>query len=122
MPRSRPRLGAASARTRRRRCTSSVRECAASGGSRRRRCWSPYIDRFFSEVRDVFAERDKEFATRFFGALYPGHIVTDDLVQRSEALLNSLGADDVLLGRPLREALDELKRARACRGFAQAGG
>ena len=99
-------------------------------GSRMRGFWwkpqeallEPYIDRFFSEVRDVFAERDKEFATRFFGALYPGHIVTDDLVQRSEALLNSLGADDVLLGRPLREALDELKRARACRGFAQAGG
>ena len=82
---------------------------------------APYINRFFDEVRDVFAERDKEFATRFFGALYPGHIVTDDLMQRSRALLDSLGADDVLLGRPLREALDELERARACRGFARGG-
>ena len=98
-------------------------------GSRMRGFWwkpqdtllAPYVDRFFSEIRDVFAERDKEFATRFFGALYPGHIVTDDLVQRSQALLDSLDADDVLLGRPLREALDELKRARACRGFAPDG-
>ena len=99
-------------------------------GSRMRGFWwkpqeallAPYIDRFFDEVRDVFAERDKEFAVRFFGALYPGHIVTDDMVQRSEALLEALGPEDVLLGRPLRESLDELKRARACRGSAQAGG
>ena len=99
-------------------------------GSRMRGFWwkpqeallAPYIDRFFDEVRDVFAERDKEFAVRFFGALYPGHIVTDDMVQRSEALLEALGPEDVLLGRPLRESLDELKRARACRGAAQAGG
>jgi len=79
---------------------------------------APYVGRFFDEVRDVFNERDKEYATRWFGALYPGHIPTDEVVERSAALLDELGEADQVLRRSLREALDELHRARACQAFA----
>ncbi len=81
----------------------------------------PYVGRFFEEVRGVFAERDKEYATRWFGALYPGHVAIDEVVNRSANLLEQLGDGDLLLARNLREALDELRRARACQAFAAGG-
>ena len=78
-----------------------------------------YTDRFFDEVRSMFDKRDKEYASRFFGAMYPGQMApSDHLIERSEALLEELGDDLVILSRPLRESLDEAKRARACRAFA----
>ena len=84
---------------------------------------SPYVGRFFDEVREVFAERDKEYATRWFGALYPGHLPTEEVVERSDALLSELGPDDQVLARSLRESLDEVRRARACQNLpaAQSG-
>ena len=81
----------------------------------------PYVGRFFEEVRGVFTERDKEYATRWFGALYPGHVAIDEVVDRSASLLEQLGDGDLLLARNLREALDELRRARACQAFAAGG-
>ena len=83
---------------------------------------APYVGRFFDEVRDVFNERDKEYATRWFGALYPGHIPSGEVAERSAALLAELGGADLLLRRNLREALDELRRARACQAFAAQAG
>ena len=83
-----------------------------------------YVDRFFDEVRSVFDRRDKEYASRFFGAMYPGQMApSDQVIDRSEALLEELGDELLVLSRPLREALDEAKRSRACREFAasQAG-
>ena len=78
-----------------------------------------YTDRFFSEIRGVFDKKDKEYASRFFGALYPGQLEpSDEVIERSEALLEELGDELVVLSRPLREALDETKRARDCRAFA----
>ena len=78
-----------------------------------------YVDRFFDEVRSVFDRRDKEYASRFFGAMYPGQMApSDQVIDRSEALLEELGDELVVLSRPLREALDEARRARACREFA----
>ena len=83
---------------------------------------APYVGRFFDEVRDVFNERDKEYATRWFGVLYPGHIPSGEVAERSAALLAELGGADLLLRRNLREALDELRRARACQAFAAQAG
>ena len=83
-----------------------------------------YTDRFFDEIRGIFERKDKEYASRLFGALYPGQMAASDHVtQRSQALLEELGDDLVVLARPLREALDETKRASACQAFAasQAG-
>ena len=82
---------------------------------------APYIDRFFDEIEGVFAARDKEYASRFFGALYPGQMSPSaQVIDRSEALLAGLGDEQIVLARPLREALDEARRARACRAFAAA--
>ena len=51
-----------------------------------------YTVRFFDEVRSVFDKRDKEYASRFFGAMYPGQMApSDHVIARSEALLGELG-------------------------------
>jgi aminopeptidase N len=68
-------------------------------------------------VRGVFEERDKEFATGYFAALFPGYRVEREMLARSEALLAEV-KDDVLLTRTVREAIDELERAVKCREFA----
>ena len=78
-----------------------------------------YTDRFFNEIRAVFDERDKEYASRYFSALYPAQMSpSDEVINRSETLLAEVGDDLVILTRPLREALDEARRARACQDFA----
>ena len=80
---------------------------------------APYIDRFFDEIEDVFEKKDKEYASRFFGALYPGQMEpSDQIIDRSEGILQGLGPEQPVLARQLREAVDEAKRARACREFA----
>ena len=82
---------------------------------------APYIDRFFDEIEGVFTKKDKEYASRFFGALYPAQVdPSDQVIERSEAILGRLGADQPVLARQLREAVDEAKRARACQKFAAA--
>ncbi len=81
---------------------------------------APYVDRFFDEVRDIFRLKTKDFATMYFASLYPHHLPTDRTVERTESLIGALGDDEVMLQRSLREALDELRRARACRAFASA--
>ena len=77
-----------------------------------------YVTRFFAEVRQIFDARDKDFATAYFHALYPGHLPTEDTISRTGAVLDSLADSEVLLRRSLRESLDELQRAKACREFA----
>ena len=79
---------------------------------------APYVDRFFAEVGGIYEAKTKDFATTYFAALYPHRWATQDTIDRSEALLAQLGEGDNKLSRSVREALDELKRARACREFA----
>jgi len=80
---------------------------------------APYIDRFFDDIKGVFTKKDKEYASRFFGALYPAQMDTSEhVIERSESLLAGLGPDQPVLARQLREAVDEAKRARACQEFA----
>ncbi len=79
---------------------------------------APYADRFFDEVADIFRLKTKDFATTYFASLYPHHLPTDNTVERTESLIEALHDDDLMLKRSLREALDELRRARACRAFA----
>ena len=79
---------------------------------------APYVERFFDEVRDVFRSRDKDFAQAYFGALFPHSRPEDAVIERAEALLASLGDDEAVLRRITLEALDDLRRARACRAFA----
>ena len=78
-----------------------------------------YTDRFFDEIRGIFERKDKEYASRLFAALYPGQMApSEHVIQRSQSLLDELGDDLVVLARPLREALDETRRASACQAFA----
>ena len=78
-----------------------------------------YVERFFVEVEEVFAERDKDFATAYFGALYPSYLPTAAVIGRTAAAIAALpGEEQGLLRRQLREAQDEMQRARAGREFA----
>ena len=79
---------------------------------------APYAERFFDEVGDIFRLKTKDFATTYFASLYPHHLPTDTTVKRTESLIETLSDEDLMLKRSLREALDELRRARACRTFA----
>ena len=77
-----------------------------------------YVGRFFNEVRNVFQTRDKDFATAYFHTLYPHHLLTEEVTGGTEDLIGTLAPDEPLLDRSLREALDEVRRAAACRDFA----
>lgn len=78
----------------------------------------PYTERFFEAVTGVFEREDNEFASRYFGALFPGFRVDRATLARSEALLASLGDRLPTLRRQVREANDDLLRAIRCREFA----
>ena len=99
---------------------------AAMGGFWSNRTWwleeevlqRQYVTRFFAEIRAIFENRDKDFATNYFRQLYPSHIPTEDTISRTRSVLDALNEDEVLLRRNLREALDEAQRAEACRAFA----
>ena len=80
---------------------------------------APYVDEFFSKVKDVFDKRENEFTRSYFANLFPGYRVERDTLAKSEALLGSLGEDELpILRRSLREANDDLERAIKCREFA----
>ena len=79
---------------------------------------APYVDAFFEEVPGIFAERDREFATVFYGGLFPGYRVEQDTLDRAQALLDETPEEQAVLQRMLREAIDDLGRAIACRQFA----
>ena len=79
---------------------------------------APYVDAFFAEVPGVFAERDREFATVFYGGLFPGWRVERDTLERARALLAATPEEQAVLRRMLRESIDDLERAIACREYA----
>ncbi|PKN82289.1 MAG: aminopeptidase N [Chloroflexi bacterium HGW-Chloroflexi-9] len=78
----------------------------------------PYTERFFEALPGVFEHEDNEFASRYFGQLFPGFRVDRAILARSEVLLASLGDRLPTLQRQLREANDDLLRAIRCREFA----
>jgi aminopeptidase N len=47
----------------------------------------PYVEKFFAAIPGVFRSKDKEFATDYFRALFPGYRVERDILERSEAVL-----------------------------------
>ena len=98
---------------------------SAMGGFWANRAWwlsqpdltREYVTRFFAEVRSTFETRDKDFAATFFNHLYPSQLPTEDTISRTQAVLDSLTDAEQLPRRSLREALDEARRAKACREF-----
>jgi aminopeptidase N len=81
----------------------------------------PYVEAFFTSAPRVFRTSEAhEFASAYFGNLFPGYRVERETLARSERLLGELGEDQPILARMLREANDDIARAIACRAFAEA--
>ncbi len=79
---------------------------------------APYADAFFEQVSGIFLERDREFATVFYAGLIPGYLVEQSTLDRAQALLDETPDDQAVLQRMLRESIDDLGRAIACRAYA----
>ena len=80
---------------------------------------APYVDRYFDSLVGVFEREENEYATAFFGGLWPGYIVERPILERARALLAGLGDRLPVLQRSLRESIDDLERAIRCREFAE---
>ena len=80
---------------------------------------APYVDRFFTEVTQVFETEENHFAQSYFGSLFPGYLVDYELLEKSKALLAKTPPENQLLRRMLLEANDNLTRAIKCREYAR---
>ncbi|MBK8558871.1 aminopeptidase N [Candidatus Amarobacter glycogenicus] len=78
----------------------------------------PYVEAYFGALPNVFRTKDKEFASDYFRALFPGYRVERELLSQSEAVLAGYGDELPVLARMVREANDDLLRAIRCREFA----
>jgi len=85
---------------------------------RQRELLAPFAERFFEALPGIFRERDREFCSDYFGALFPAYRVERETLARSERVLAESGTELPNLSRMLREANDELERAVKCREFA----
>jgi aminopeptidase N len=79
---------------------------------------APYVDRFFTALPAVAAERDHAFIRAYVGALFPSYRPESALVERARATADELGAALPSLRRLLLEAADDMERAIVCRSFA----
>ena len=72
----------------------------------------------FEALPGIFEREENEYATTYFGGLWPGYIVERPILERAQELLSSLGDTLPVLQRSLRESIDDLERAIKCREFA----
>jgi aminopeptidase N len=79
----------------------------------------PYVDRFFDRLREVFETRDHPFARSYLLTLYPAYRADQRVVDRSQALLESLDGELPTLSRQLAEVTDDLERSIRVRRFAE---
>ncbi len=77
----------------------------------------PYLERFFRGLPEVFATWEREAAKQYFLRLFPWYRLEEDVLRRARELLGDVG-DQPMLQRLLREAVDDLERALACRAYA----
>jgi aminopeptidase N len=80
---------------------------------------SPFVDRFFGQVRDIFESHDHPFARAYILSLYPSYRADPDVLARSHALLAELDGTLPTLSRQLTEHADELERQIRVRSFAE---
>ena len=78
----------------------------------------PYVERYFEALPGIFEREENEYATSYFGGLWPGYIVERPILERAQAVLASLGDTLPVLQRSLRESIDDLERAIKCREYA----
>jgi aminopeptidase N len=79
----------------------------------------PWRERFFERVRDVYRERDLDFAHAYLRWLFPMAWGEPEVVERSRRLLAELEPDEVQLRRHLLEACDDLERMIRARAYAE---
>ena len=87
---------------------------------RQRDLLSSYTERFFEVIPGVFERSQNEFASAYFGSLFPT-AVEASVLERSQQLLATLDDSQPMLQRQLRETNDDLERALMCRAFAASG-
>ncbi len=71
----------------------------------------PFVDRYFSSVRDVWATRTHEIAQQIVVGLYPSLLTTQETLDRTDAFLEALGEDSPSLRRLVLESRDGIERA-----------
>jgi aminopeptidase N len=80
---------------------------------------SPYVERFFESVGQVFATRDHPFARAYMLSLYPAYRAQPEVLERSRRMLDELDSSLPTLSRQLAEAADDLDRQIKVRAFAE---
>lgn len=85
--------------------------------SRQRTLGAPYVEPFFARLPEIFATREKEFATAYFGNMFPHYLIEQATLDRTERLLAEAGSENPLLSRMLQEVNDDLTRALKVRAF-----
>lgn len=75
-----------------------------------------YDDKYFSNLRSVCKERNREFGKSFTTTLYPFWPEEPEIMTKTEQLIQVLDSnEEQILIRDLKELLDEMKRAAKCR-------
>jgi aminopeptidase N len=85
---------------------------------RQRELLRPYRDRFFDEVRGVFAARDHPFARSYLLNLSPDLWAEPEVLARAIGLRAELDPEEQALSRLLAEKIDDLDRAIRARELA----
>eukprot|EP00455_Lapot_gusevi_P026977 TRINITY_DN2849_c0_g1_i1.p1 TRINITY_DN2849_c0_g1~~TRINITY_DN2849_c0_g1_i1.p1 ORF type:complete len:872 (+),score=303.42 TRINITY_DN2849_c0_g1_i1:77-2692(+) len=76
---------------------------------------APFVQPFFDNLRPIFQERSKEFATAYLENLFPFYPEEPSILERSQQILESLNEEELILRRYMKEQLDDLVRAKKCR-------
>lgn len=77
---------------------------------------APYAMPFFDEIREAYRTKSKGYHEALFSNLFPFEPENDVVRARAAKLLTELDPDaDATLSRALRDEIDMLARARACR-------
>lgn len=71
-----------------------------------------YTDKYFAEIEKVWRERSHEISTQIITGLYPAN-PTEELLEKTEKFLGSLGEDAASLKRQVAENRDGVVRALA---------
>jgi len=76
---------------------------------------TPFHERYFSSIRDIFKNYSKEFAQGFAFSMFPYDPENDTVFENTKTLLASLTPEEEILQHAISERLDDLYRAKKCR-------
>jgi len=74
-----------------------------------------FEDKYFQEVREVFKTTGKEYSFAFGRDLFPFFPDDETILKKTEELFASVASDEIRIIHFLKEQLDDLRRAKACR-------